>query len=60
MAVTQFENANKVSHNGDDAEMVRMRLQQAYQAYNQMMTVLSAIMKTQHDTAKAMINNMKP
>jgi hypothetical protein len=41
-------------------EMNVMRLQELYQNYNQAMSTLSSIMKSQHDTLKAIISNMRP
>jgi hypothetical protein len=43
----------------DVGQMNLMDLQQLYQNYNQAMSTLSAIMKSQHDTLKAIISNMR-
>lgn len=42
-----------------DNSMRQMELQQLYQNYNQAMSTLSAIMKSQHDALKAIISNMR-
>lgn len=43
----------------DDSQMMQMELQDMMQKQQQAMQILSAIMKTQHDTLKAIINNMR-
>jgi len=44
---------------GDMTQMLQMRLQDAMNELSQMMTLLSAIMKNQHETLKQIIRNMK-
>ena len=43
----------------DDTQMMQLELQDAMQKQQQMMQTLSAIMKSQHDTLKAIISNMR-
>jgi hypothetical protein len=42
-----------------DDEMNVMDLQRLYQNFTQAMSTLSSIMKSQHDTLKAIISNMR-
>jgi hypothetical protein len=44
---------------GDDGQMMQMQLQDAMNKQQQAMQTLSAIMKAQHDTMKAIISNMR-
>ena len=44
---------------GDDGQMMQMQLQDAMNKQQQAMQTLSAIMKAQHDTLKAIISNMR-
>lgn len=44
---------------GDDAQLANIDLQNALQKQQQTMQMMSNIMKSQHDTLKAIINNMR-
>jgi len=44
---------------GDDAQMAYLDLQDSVQKQQQLIQMMSNIMKTKHDTAKAAINNVR-
>lgn len=50
---------SSLSDLSDLLEMNTLSLQQARQRYNQVIQVISSMMKNQHDTLKAIINNIK-
>lgn len=49
----------KYSTAGDLAQMMALELQEAMQAQSQQFTLMSNLMKSQHETLKAIIQNMK-
>jgi hypothetical protein len=57
MDTQRREMANTLSFAGDDAQLANVDLQNALQ--KQALQTLSNIMKTMHDTAMAIIRNMK-
>jgi hypothetical protein len=43
----------------ESSNLQSLRLQQNMQSYNQAINILSSIMKKHHETAKAMVGNMR-
>ncbi len=50
---------SKMSSMGDESQMMQLQLQDAMNRQSQMMQIMSAIMKSMHDTQKSIINNMR-
>jgi hypothetical protein len=59
MDTQRREMANTLSSAGDDAQLANVDPQNALQKQEQALQTLSNIMKTMHDTAMAIIRNMK-